>query len=448
MRCDFDTLISKISAEKLNKKVEVDFSILGNLPDCKRINASNYLKVIARSDDQITDAEDKSKYNRYKKPLEKIECASPNECLNTGTLFINDPTYAVYRLPYDASKFADGIVTFYVTGISNGEVEMMISDTPAFADADIYSFGINTENPDDFVPVAIDLSKTPNQTLGNGWYASQNGAYIAIKTGVAGGLSSIAVYDSIEDFENNDVVKIGCLTALDDDVEIDAAEATCAYPSAQHDTSSLSFERTITGNTITENYGRLNPLEGKGDATVGYKIKSQTFTAEPVEIAEGDYAKVTILDAYQKECGFIAAQADCYLLKRYDIPALVALDEEHFIVRPNADGSTDIFFNINLGGKEIIISYPKQVNITEYVASEDYIDSVRVRMFIPHKYTNGKMGAKVYNNVLVTSYSISRSEDETEISITVSIQKDASGHYYHRYEYDGTYFAGDAIVGA
>lgn len=448
MRCDFDTLISKISAEKLNKKVEVDFSILGNLPDCKRINASNYLKMI---DAQGTEVEDTSKYNRYQKPLEKIECASPNECLNTGTLFVNDNNkYAVYRLPYDATKFADGIITMYAYGLGISNVTVMVSSTPNFTNADTYVTGASSISAEQwqFLPVVVDLSATPSSVVGEGWSPSQNGAYIAINTPTAAGISSIAVYDSIEDFENNDVVKIGCLTALDDDVEIDAAEATCAYPSAQHDTSSLSFERTITGNTITENYGKLNPLEGKGDATVGYKIKSQTFTAEGDSATDNEYAKVTILDAYQKECGFIAAQADCYLLKRYDIPALVAIDEEHFIVRPNADGSTDIFFNKNLYGKEIIISYPKQVNVTEYVADEDYIDSVRVRMFIPHKYTNGKMGAKVYNNVLVTSYSISRSEDETEISITVSIQKDASGHYYHRYEYDGTYFAGDAIVGA
>ena len=447
MRCDFDTLISKISAEKLNKKVEVDFSILGNLPDCKRINTSNYLKMI---DAQGAEAENTATYNKYQKPLEKIECASPNECLNTGTLYINDATkYAVYRLPYDATKFADGIITLYAIGIQTGNVTVKISSTSAFTDADTYTVSVASADAEQFVPVVVDLSSTPSSVEGEGWTPSANGAYIAVSTGNAtAGISSIAVYDSIEDFENNDVVKIGCLTALDDDVEIDAAEATCAYPSAQHDTSSLSFERTITGNTITENFGKLNPLEGKGDATVGYKIKSQTFTATAGTGAEANYAKVTLLDLYQQECGFVAAQADCYLLKRYDIPALVAIDEEHFIVRPNADGSTDIFFNKNLAGKEIIISYPKQVNITEYVGSEDFIDTVRTRMFVPHKYTNGKMGAKVYNNVLVTSYSISRSEDETEISITVSIQKDASGHYYHRYEYDGTYFAGDAVVGA
>ena len=444
MRCDFDSLLSKISVDKLNKKVEVDFSILGGLPDCKRINTRNYLKVINA---EGQDVDTSLVYNKYNKPLEKIECAAPNECVNTGALTLDGTNYVVYRLPYDATKFADGIITLYTTADS---LDVMVSDTPAFTNADQYT--VQPLRPYDdatFKPVVVDLSATPTTVKGEGWTPSANGAYIAIKSTDADTvISSIAVYDSIEDFENNDVVKIGCLTALDDDVEIDAAEATCAYPRSQHDTSSLSFERTITGNTITENYGKLNPLEGKGDAIVGYRVITQPFTAVAGTGTEANYAKVTILDAYQKECGFISAQADCYLLKRYDIPALVAVDEEHFLVMPKADGTTDILFNKNLAGKEILISYPRQADVTEYIGSEDNIDAVRVRMFVPHKYTNGKQGAKVYNNVLVTSYNISRSEDETEISITVSIQKDASGHYYHRYEYDGTYFMNDGVIGA
>ena len=444
MRCDFDSLLSKISVDKLNKKVEVDFSILGGLPDCKRINTRNYLKVI---DSEGQDVDTSLVYNKYNKPLEKIECAAPNECVNTGALTLDGTNYVVYRLPYDATKFADGIITLYTTADS---LDVMVSDTPAFTNADQYT--VQPLRPYDdatFKPVVVDLSATPTTVKGEGWTPSANGAYIAIKSATADTvISSIAVYDSIEDFENNDVVKIGCLTALDDDVEIDAAEATCAYPRSQHDTSSLSFERTITGNAITENHGKLNPLEGKGDAIVGYRVITQPFTAVAGTGTEANYAKVTILDAYQKECGFISAQADCYLLKRYDIPALVAVDEEHFLVMPKADGTTDILFNKNLAGKEILISYPRQADVTEYIGSEDNIDAVRVRMFVPHKYTNGKQGAKVYNNVLVTSYTISRSEDETEISITVSIQKDASGHYYHRYEYDGTYFMNDGVIGA
>lgn len=431
MRCDMETLISKIATEKLNKRTEVDFSILGGLPDCKRINTKDYIKVVD-STNAVVDTT--LTYNKYNKPENTIECGNPDVCLNTGALAVGATTnYIVYRLPYDATKFANGIIIFYVTGFTGEKnVILKVSDSDSFTNADSYTVAV-TGTAGKWTPVVVDLSATPTTTVGDGWTASVTGAYIAINVADASAsISSIAVFDSIEDFENNDVVKVGCLTALDGDDEIDAAEATCVYPRALHDKSSLSFERTITGNAITENYQKLNPLIGKGDATKAYTIWSQTFTP----VADSGYAKVVIPDAYQEECGFITAQTDCNLLLRYDIPALVAVDEEHFIVMPNADGTTEIYFNANLAGKEVVISYPRQANVTELIADEANIDTVRVRMFVPYTLTNGKKRAKVYNNVLVTSFTDSVGEDETEFSITVSIQKDASGHYYHIYKYE------------
>lgn len=428
MRCDMETLISKITTNKLNKNVEVDFSILAGLPDCKRINTKDYLKVTDSSNQEV---ETTLAYNKYNKPENTVECANPNPCLNTGALEVGAATnYIVYKINYDATKYGSGIIIFYVSGFTGAKnVTLKIGDVN-MAQADVYTQSV-TGVAGQWTPVVVDLSATPASTVGDGWTPSVNGAYISINVADANALiSSIAVYDSIDDFDNNDVVKMGCLTALDGDDEIDAAEATCF--SAGHDTSSLSFERTITGNAITSNYHKLNPLIGKGDATKAYKIWSQTFTA----VADGEYAKVTINDVYQQECGFIAAQTDCDLLSRYDIPALVALDEAHYIVRPNEDGTTDLFFNSDLVGKEIVISYPRQANVTELIADADNIDSVRVRMFVPYTLNNGVKRAKVYNNVLVTSFTDSVGEDETEFSITVSIQKDNSGHYYHIYEYE------------
>ena len=431
MRCDMETLISKIATEKLNKRVEVDFSILGGLDDCKRINTKDYIKVLDSSNQEVTTT---LAYNKYNKPANLIECGNPDACLNTGSLAVGATTnYIVYRLPYDATKFANGIIIFYVTGFTGSKnVIVKVSDAATFTDMDSYTVAV-TGKSGEWTPVVVDLSATPTATSGTGWTPMTTGAYIAINVADAGAsISSIAVFDSIEDFENNDVVKMGCITALDGDDEIDAAEATCVYPQVQHDTSSLSFERTITGNAITENYQKLNPLIGKGTAVKAYTIWSQTFTP----IADTGYASVTLPDAYTDECGFITAQADCNLLVRYDIPALVAVDEDHFIVMPNSDGTITLYFNSNLAGKEVIISYPRQANVTELIADENNIDKVRVRMFVPYTLTNGKKRAKVYNNVLVTSFTDSVGEDETEFSITVSIQKDASGHYYHVYEYE------------
>ena len=432
MKCDMDTLISTIASKRLDKHVEVTFALLGGLPDCKRINAKDYLKVI---DAENADVDVALQYNKFDRPEEAFECGGENACFNTGSLALAAATnYAVFKLPYDGTKFSSGIVTLYVKGFTGAKnVTVKISDTANFANADIYTVSA-VGKTGEFTPVAIDLASTPTSTAGDGWTANPYGNYIAINVSDANAMiSSIAVFDSIEDFENNDVVKMQCLTGIENEEAIEAAEATCANPNVRHDTTSPTFEGTITGSKVTENFNKLNPLVGKGTATKAYEIATQKFTP----VLENGYAKVTVADAYQDECGFITAQAECSLLKRYDIPVLVAIDEDHFIVMANEDGTTDIFFHANLAGHEVVISYPREAEVDEYIGDIDNVDTVvkRTKVYVPYQLSNGKRQAKVYGNVLITSISAPRNEDETEYSVSYSIQKAEDGHYYHIYDY-------------
>lgn len=427
MRCDMETLINKIATNKLNKQVEVDFSIIGSLPDCRRINTKDYLKVM---DAESVTVETVLAYNKYNKPANLLECADVGVCVNTGSLAVGATTnYIVYRLPYNAIDFASGIITFYVTGYTGAKnVTLKISDSANFTNADIYAVSA-TGKSGEFTPVLIDLSKTPTSTAGDGYTAIEGGAYIAINVADASAsISSIAVFNSVDDFETNDVVKMGCLTEISGDDEINAAESACNK--ATHDTTDLTFERTITGTKITENYFKLNPMVGKGEAATAYEILSKTYTVSAGTGDDAGYGVIEVPDLYEEECGFVAISTDCELLIRYDLPTLVTLDDDHFIVL-----GKKIYVNANLIGKEVTVSYPGEREVTELIASVDYIDSTRVRMFVPYKLSNGKKRAKVYNNVLVTSFTDTINEDDTEFSITVSIQKDASGHYYHIYEY-------------
>lgn len=422
MRCDMETLISKITQNKLNKLTEVSFNVLGNLPDCKRINAKYYAKIIDAENVTVADAA--PTYNKHNRPSNAFECLKEG-CVNTGTLYVgNAGYYAVYRLPYDATKFAAGVVTFYVTGFTGAKnVTFKISATDTFANADSYTVSA-TGVSGEFTPVVIDLSQTPTMTIGTGWTAG-NGAYVAINVDDANaGISSLAIFDSIEDFEINDVVKVGCLTEIGGDIEINAAEDSCNYN--DYDTSDLSFERTITGTRVSANYHKLNPLLGKGDATEGFELVTLPFTV----VADGTYGKVELPDAYQDECGYIMVSTDCYLLTRYDIPIKVTLDEDHFQVIKESD-KTVLYFNANLVGKELLISYPRAREVEELVANEANIGSVRTRMIIPWSFDNGEKGVKIYDHVLVTSFPDTINEDDTEFSFTITVKKDvATGHYF------------------
>ena len=430
MRCDMEKLISVINNAKLKNETELTFALKGKLPDCKRINTKDYIKVIDGSNVAV---ETTLAYNRFDRPANIFECGYDNACVNTGLLTLGAATnYPVFKLPYDSSKFANGIVTFFVKGFTGSKtVTFKISGAADFANADVYTKlakGVAGE----FTPVVIDLSATPDSTVGNGW-AGTGMSYIAINIAdAAAGISSIAIFDSISDFEKNDVVKMRCLTTLDGDDAIDAAEATCADPVAGYDTTSPTFERTFTGTAMSENFRSLNPLVGKGTATKAFDIWSQSFTP----VAEGGYAVVVLPDAYIKECGYIMVQAECELLKRYDIPDYVAVDEEHYFVTVDTNGLAVIHMHQNLVGKEVTISYPREATVKEQIADIDNVGKVKVEVYVPYQLSNGKKQAKVYKNVLVTNFSEPRGTDENELSITVSIQKDAEGHYYHIYDYE------------
>lgn len=434
MRCDMEDLITKITTNKLDKRTVVSFALLGGLPDCKRIKTKDYFKVVDSSHAAVDTT---LAFNKYDKPENMLECDNDNACLNTGGLSVGAASnYVMYKLPYDGTKFSSGLIIFYVKGFTGAKnVIVEVSDSAAFTNADSYTISVTGKGAE-YVPVVVDLSKVPTSTAGTGWAAAQSGNFMTINVADANAvISSIAIFDTIEDFENNEVVQMGCLTTIEGDDAIDAAEATCVNPRAKHDLSSYpTFERTITGTKVTENYQKLNPLIGKGEKTKGFDIRTEKFV-----VAQGTgYGEIVITDAYQDECGFIKVDAGCELLTRYDIPADVALDDAHFLVRPQEDGTTKILVNTELVGHEVKVSYPREADITEYVADLDNVDEVvkRTKLYVPYTLSNGKKKAKVYGNVLVTSFSDNLGEDDTEFSVTVSIQRAADGHYYHIYDYE------------
>lgn len=429
MRCSNDVLLNKIGVEKLNKRSELAFTVLSNLPDCRKIDTKKYIDF-KLADGETGDAV--ITYNRFKVPQNVFECMRTG-CINSGTAYSDKLGEFIYKAQFDAVEFSSGVITFYVIdGGSTADVK--ISDTADFTNADKYTVNVGVAGADGFSPVIVDLSKAPTETIGTGWTANRDSAFISIDTGVANaGISSIGIFDSMNDFETTDVVAIGCLTEVSTDYEIDAAEATCW--SSGYDTSDLSFERTITGNSVTPNYWRLNPLIGKGKATQGFERVTTTKTIE----ANGDYGTISLPDLDQAECGFlsIAFADNCNvtdaMLTRLSIPAMIDVDEGHYFVISNTDGSTTVYFNKELVGSEIIVSYPRVADVEEEIADVENVGNVRVRMTETIEQTDGTKLVFVYDNVLVTSFPANITEEETEFSFTINIQKDASGHYFRKY---------------
>jgi len=419
MACRNDVFMSKIGFNRLTKEQEVDFDIHNDMPDCKRYRTDKYVST-----------GDNATYNRYRVPENQFECMRTG-CVNSGTLY-NEGAETVYFIPY-ATDFVSGLVTFYVIGGKSATVK--ISDTADFTNADFYTVTIGEAGADGYSAVVVDLSQTPTETIGDGWTANDSGAYISITvTGddaSAIGISSIAVFDEVADFETSAVVKMACLTGIDGSFDLDAAESTC-FSNGGYDTDDLDgFEISITGKALTPNYMRLNPLARKGSTTVGWDIT----TVEKTVVADGDYGSVTLSDLNQDECGFLTVMLadNCNVtdsqLERLTIPTQIGIDEGHYIA-VNNDGETVLYFNKFHVGAPILISYPKTVDIEEWEFTEDAIDGVRTRMSYTKTLTDGTKWRFIYDNVLVTSFPNGVSEDADEdIEITVQIQKDANGRY-------------------
>lgn len=426
MNCGTEDLIKKITMKKLDKFTEVSFSVLGKLPDCKRLDAQDVLKVLGANGDEITTGLD---YNLFNIPENTFECANRDGCANTGTFYPGVANAKMfYFLPYNGVEFANGVITFYATGFTGSKnITVSISDKENMTNADVYvipATGVTGK----FVPVAVDLSATPNSVEGTGYAPSLAGAYLSISIDDANaGISSISVFDSIKDFEINDTVTVGCLTEITGDDAIDAAESACNDPS--YDLSNpIAFERTVVGTRVSENYHLLNPVMGKGESTVGQKLVKTKMTV----VADGNLGKVVLQDLSSEECGFMTVSSDCVTLKRIDLATKIALDDEQYNIIPNEDGSSSVYVNAHLVGKELFITYPSDTEIEEYIADEENVGGVQTIMRVPFTEEGGRKGYYRYGNVLVTSFPVSITQDDTEFSFTLSIQRQADGHLYKK----------------
>lgn len=431
-RCKNDVLMNKIGLNKITDRTEVEFTILNDLPDCKKINTRN---VVSPNPNTYV-------YKYYTIPVNRFDCMR-NGCVNTGTLMLvpesEDPAQVVFRIPYDPQEFAAGIITMYVLP---GEeqtfpftFDVKLSSEAALTNSDVYSITINSADvkDDGFAPVAIDLSSTPTSTTGNGWVATSDGAFIGVSAAVELGVSSIAIFDDIEDFETTDVVVVGCISDLSGSFDVPATTSRCW--GASYDTSSLSFDRTITGNKVTPNYWKLNPLHGKTSVTTSWT----TSTVEKTIVAYGggQFGAITLTDMNQDECGFLGIQISdaCNvtdsMMKRLVLPSTnVVFDERHYVTVANADGSTTVYFHSRLIGQKVIVTYPKAVPVERIEGNKENVGGVRVRMAYKIGQTDGAEFIYTFNNVLITSFPATITTDETEFSFTVSIQPDDDGNYY------------------
>lgn len=425
-RCKNETLLRKINIPKLTKEhSEVSFTILHDLDNCRRINTKDQL------------LEDNGTYNKYLVPKNRFECLGEG-CVNTGTFLIaaDAATKEVeYYAKFDMTEVASGAITFYVYDANKAArtLTVLIGEAQGLANADQYSVSIAATDYDEdgFAPVIIDLSQTPTD-VGNGWTPNEIGAYIKISASDAFGVSSISLFESMEDFATIDVVKVGCLSSVGGTLDPSLIESACNKAKYNDQMGGLSFN--VTGRNATPNYWKLNPMAGKGKAAKGFIIAT-------VEKTIGQDNTVTLADLYQDECRFISVQlknaCDAWETELTQIFAPVGMTNlapDHYQVIKQADGSTKLKFAAGLAGQDILVSYPREADVDETVVNTDFLNSTHVSMAVPVCEEGRVMRMLVFNNVYITSFPYSLSENDTDFSFSINIQPDRGGDYFHNYK--------------
>lgn len=431
-KCKNEKFISTIGPQRLNKNVEVDFDVQRNLPDCQKQNAGKYINTAASA----------PRYDRFKTPKNQFECMQ-TYCVNSGTLY-NGGSATDYKFKLNASEFAAGIITFYVLG-TTGNAEVSISDSAQFTNADKYTINLAdvAHGDDGYSAVVVDLTQTPTE-VGTGWSSTGDSIYVRISAQGAQGISTISMFESMDDFAVSTHVKARCLTGVDGSFDLDAAEETC-FNHGQFDTTDLNgFEKTVSFRAITSNYWRLNPLYRKGSLSKAWDMETIETTVKA--LTDTDWGYITLDDLDQDECGFVTVQVlfDCRetkesadaLLDRLAIPTRVDMDGGHYQMIDNGDGTTTVLFNEMHIGRDVLISYPKVVDVVDsFDITDEDVNEVRTRMTYVKQYTNGAKYRFVYNNVLITSFPDALSEDtDAEGELTINIQRDANGRFGYAYK--------------
>lgn len=443
-RCKNDTLLAKIGTKKLNKQVEVDFAVLTDVDSCVKVNTKNFIDHVGTS----------ATFNSYQSPEDLFNCLAEG-CRNTGTLIVSNgaglPAGATFAVAADATEFVAGVVTYYVDFPKAGTYKLVTTIADILdktqTNSDVYEKEI-TVIGSGFYPVVIDLSKVPTSVKGTGWVASESGVTLKLEVSSDDetliptiGFSSVSIYDSIEEFEVNDVVKIGCLDEFAGEFTVDPVDASCF--GGGYDPTSIAIERTLTGKSATPNYWKLNPLMSKGDQTTGWTIQTVEREIATTSIGGINFGYLQLADMNMDECAFTTAAIsdECNVtdatLNRVSSPVVLDINEKQFIV---LDGTTTsiadagkVIFHESLVGKKVVISYPKKVDAEHFIGSEDALEERKVRMSFTQEQTDGVKMVFVYNNVLITSFPGTLNNEETSFEFTISVQRDKNGRFFEAY---------------
>ena len=424
-RCGNEKVLAKIGQKKMESNQEIDFSVRRPLSDCRKINTKKAINATLP-------------YRANHKPTNRFECY-PDGCSTTGTATVADS--AKYFVAGDATEFESGVVTMYVEAETlPTTVTVKISDEEAMTNADVYEISLteNMKTDDGYIPVLVKLSDVPASEEGEGWTASNNGAYIEVSADNEIGLSTISILDSLKDFTTNATVKVACITSAGGSYDLSVVEQQCREAELDDSISQLSFP--ITCKLMTPNWYLLSPMYEEGETEEGFRLVTAEKTVESYEVDGKTYGRVKLADADQAECRFFGVQLaeSCSpfeaQMTELTIPVLTEVEEGYFQVVRNEDG-VQVIFNESYIDQKVLIEYPQAADGKRFSFGTDSLNEVRTSMTVPYHFDGGVEELHIYDNVLVTGFPFGLSNADQDVTFTITIVK-KNGKFFDVIRYE------------
>lgn len=456
-KCVKDLTIPETGVITQSKATKIYIDLTDDIEPCIELDTDHYTST----------SSNKTAYKNFigNRPTDAYNCPYPL-CITGGTLYFqltedNKKANATFDINKDAIDYVGGLISYYVY-LGQDDMEYTIKtkikdiDKPDFADADIYEYKIKADKGAGFYPVLIDLASVPKEMAGEGWKATENGITLDLEIEATGddfkdhqvGFSSIGIYFTKDDLMGDHTIVLDCITSVEGDMSVDVTDPSCL--GQDYDPNSVELTKTINFSKATPNYWRLNPFEEIGDETYAPVITNVKKVIEEYEFQGVKYGVVEFSDMYMEDCGFnIAIMHDCDIfegmLDRVQAPVPTpVLPKEFQVVKGMKNGRPVgmYLFNEELIGQEVQIAYPRKVEAKVYYGTNVLAEGRHARVIIPAKMYNARKHKNVMMellNVKFTSFPLLggawSTEENTEVSLEMTVLPDEQGRYYKRVEY-------------
>lgn len=441
---------------KLKNEDIIAISVIDELASCAKLDTRNI-----DNKNNITNLESVY-YNAANVPEDSYGC-SKNKCYNTGTLQGDVATAATdvvigdFYKNLDATLYATGLMTVFVY-LPEGEHEVSL-DIANYTQKDWANYAtikttVHATQGEGFYAVKFDFASADQTETGTGWLVDQIGVKLRFTIGGKNlkaddivGVSSIAFYESLEDFEISNTILATCIDTWGDSQQFDVIEGACS--TSEYDPQSGSMTATITTNKFTENLRYLNPTLRKTDETDFGIMKIVTrqvldaaeyFTGKDETLAKelAGFGIVQLSDTIEGDCGFLYVQTpgcanNSHALTRVNapIPVIAPTDGDLFqMLSSNYKGDYTkglILVGRDWIGQELNFVYRKQATAEIYEVTNEF-RTFNVNILAPLHKKDGTTEYHYYENAFVTAVNnnISRS-DETTVELNFTIAADENG---------------------